>query len=348
MSSKPKYNSSVLALIPARSGSKSIKDKNILPFAGEPLLGHSIRQALLCPHITRVIVSTDSKEYAEIANQYGAETPFLRPNSISLDHSTDYEVFNHALRWLATKEGSTPSICVHLRPTHPIRTTKQISDAILLLRKHPHWDSVRSVIPAPESPYKMWFLSNLNELVPVIKTKTREAHSHPRQRLMQAYLQNASIDVIRSKTILEKNSIAGRRIGAFLMSQSYDIDDAADFNRAQNAFLNLKEIPRNRTFVVDIDGIIAGIVPNNEYSKARPIRKNIAIINRIYKHGNRIILFTARGSITGKNWEYLTKKQLSSWGVRYHKLLFGKPAADYYIDDRMISLNELASIDWAL
>ena len=94
MSSKPKYNSGVLALIPARSGSKSIKDKNILPFAGEPLLGHSIRQALMCPHISRVIVSTDSKKYAKLANQYGAETPFLRPSSISLDHSTDYEVFN--------------------------------------------------------------------------------------------------------------------------------------------------------------------------------------------------------------------------------------------------------------
>jgi CMP-N-acetylneuraminic acid synthetase len=344
MSSKPKYNSSVLALIPARSGSKSIKDKNILPFAGEPLLGHSIRQALLCPHITRVIVSTDSKEYAEIANHYGAETPFLRPNSISLDHSTDYEVFNHALRWLAKKEGSIPLFCVHLRPTHPIRAIAQISKAILLLRKHPEWDSVRSVIPAPETPYKMWLLSNQRELLPAIKTKIREAHSQPRQRLRQAYLQNASIDVIRSKTILERKSIAGKRIGAFLMKRCYDIDEKADFLHAQNALSGLKELPCGRTFVVDIDGIIAKIVPNNEYSKSQPIRKNIVLINRIYRNGNQVVLFTARGSTTGKNWQFLTKKQLSNWGVSYHKLLFGKPAADYYIDDRMLSLSDLTKI----
>lgn len=344
MRSKNKYNSTVLALIPARSGSKSIKDKNILSFAGKPLLAHSIRQALNCPHISRVIVSTDSKEYAKIANQYGAETPFLRPKSISLDHSTDYEVFYHALKWLAKKDKAIPFLCVHLRPTHPIRTISEISRAILLLKKYPQWDSVRSVIAAPESPYKTWFLSRRNELKPVIKTKIRDAHSRPRQGLPQAYLQTASIDVIRSKTILEKNSIAGKRIGAFLMNRNYDIDKKTDFERAEREFSGLEELPQGKTFVVDIDGIIAKLVPNNEYLNARPIRKNILKLNRIYKNGNRVVLFTARGSITGKNWKSLTKKQLSSWGVRYHELLFGKPAADYYIDDRMISLNQLATL----
>jgi CMP-N,N'-diacetyllegionaminic acid synthase len=348
MALKIKYNSTVLALIPARSGSKSITDKNVRNFAGKPLFAHSIQQAIRCQSISRVILSTDSKKYAKIAKQYGAEVPFLRPGSISLDHSTDFEVFNHALKWLAKNEGSVPSLCVHLRPTHPIRLVTQISEAIILLQKNPGWDSVRSVIPAPDSPYKMWFLSHQKRLLPVIKTKSREAHSQPRQSLRQAYLQNASIDVIRSKTILEQKSIAGKRIGAFLMNRCYDIDEKADFSRAQNAFSGIEEVPRGKTFVVDIDGIIAKVVPANDYSKTQPIRKNIALINSIYKNGNQIILFTARGSATGKNWQSLTKNQLSNWGVCYHKLLFGKPAADYYIDDRMMSLSDVAAMNRSL
>ena len=90
----------ILALIPARRGSKSIPDKNVRVVAGKPLLAYSIDHALRSKSVSRTVVSTDSESYAAIARQYGAETPFLRPPAIAGDESTDLEVFQHALNWL--------------------------------------------------------------------------------------------------------------------------------------------------------------------------------------------------------------------------------------------------------
>jgi CMP-N,N'-diacetyllegionaminic acid synthase len=128
------YSPDVLALIPARSGSKSLPHKNIRPFAGKPLLAHSILQAKACPAVDRVIVSTDSEEYAAIARDYGAEVPFLRPADISGDAATDLQVFQHALGWLAERERAVPGYCVHLRPTHPNRKVSDLASAIAALR----------------------------------------------------------------------------------------------------------------------------------------------------------------------------------------------------------------------
>lgn len=339
------YSSAIIALIPARSGSKSIPHKNIRPFAGKPLLVHSIEQARACPRVDRVIVSTDSEEYASIARAHGAETPFLRPAEISSDTATDLEVFQHALRWLQAQEGTVPATCVHLRPTHPNRTPADIARAIDLLEAHPEWDSVRSVVPAPEPPFKMWFIGDEGELRPVVQTDIPEAHSRPRQSLPPAFLQNACVDVIRARTILELNSIAGRRIGAMRMEQFHDIDTLEQFAAAESAFRWGGGLPRGKTFVVDIDGVLATITPGNDYNLAGPMRENIARVNRLYAAGNKILLYTARGTMTGIDWRATTERQMREWGVLHHELRLGKPAADYYIDDRMLSLVELASLD---
>src|SRR6516164_8690846 len=111
----------VLALIPARRGSNSLPHKNIRAVGGKPLLAWSVDHALAAKKVTRTIVSTDSPDYAAIARQFGAEAPFLRPEEIAGDLSTDLEVFEHALKWLEVHEGYQPQICVHLRPTHPVR-----------------------------------------------------------------------------------------------------------------------------------------------------------------------------------------------------------------------------------
>lgn len=339
------YLPQILALIPARSGSKTIRNKNLREFCGKPLMAHSIEQARNCPLINRVIVSTDSEEYAAIARMHGGETPFLRPADISADTSTDLEAFVHALHWLAIHEGRVPELVVHLRPTHPNRTPEQIGEAIELLRSHPEWDSVRSVVPAPETPFKMWFRRADGLLEPVIKTNIADAHSRPRQTLPATYLQNACIDVIRSRTILEKGSIAGTNIGAYLMDAFHDIDTPAQFTAAESAFRWRNGLPSGKTFVFDIDGVIASITPSNDYKQAGPLRKNIQRINRLFDAGNRIILLTARGYVTKIDWAETTRRQLVEWGVRYHELHFGKPAADFYIDDKMLGLAELAAID---
>ncbi|MDQ7799478.1 MAG: acylneuraminate cytidylyltransferase family protein [Candidatus Edwardsbacteria bacterium] len=214
----------ILALIPARSGSKSIINKNIRLLGGKPLLAYSIEHARRSKKITRIIVSTDSRRYAAIANKYGAETPFLRPREMSGDRSTDLEVFIHALEWLRLNEDYQPEICVHLRPTYPIRNSEDIDKMVRIITENPGIDSVRSVVPAPETPFKMWFRDEAGKLSPVIKSSIKEAYNMPRQSLPKAYLQNASIDVIRTNVILNKRSMTGDVIHGYVMDHFWDID----------------------------------------------------------------------------------------------------------------------------
>jgi CMP-N,N'-diacetyllegionaminic acid synthase len=179
------------------------------------MMAWSIIHALSARTVTRTIVSTDSTEYAAIARQHGAQTPFVRPPEISGDMATDLETFEHALNWLKENEGYLPDICVHLRPTHPVRNPEDIDRMVEILLKNPGLDSVRSVVAAPETPFKMWFRNAEGLLSPVIQTEIRDAYNQPRQALPSTYLQNASIDVVRSRVILEQRSMNGRNIHGY-------------------------------------------------------------------------------------------------------------------------------------
>jgi CMP-N-acetylneuraminic acid synthetase len=345
-----------LALIPARSGSKSIPHKNIRLFRGKPLLAHSIRHALDSVFVNRVIVSTDSLEYAKIAREYGAEVPFLRPVELAQDWSTDLEVFEHALLWLKEHEGYEPDICVHLRPTYPVRNAKDIDSVITILLQNPDVDSVRSVAPGAETPFKMWFRNEKGLLDRVLKSDIHEAHNLPRQALPPVFVQNACIDAVRSRVILEHRSMTGKTIYGYLMDANYDIDTDQEFQRALEASsdpgikredtLYLDQLGGGviKTFCFDIDGVIATIVPSNSYEESSPIGETIMAINHLYNAGHRIILCTARGSATGIDWRQRTELQMKAWGVRYHELRFGKPAADYYIEDKTLSLKQLKTL----
>jgi len=337
-----------MALIPARSGSKGIQDKNIRFLAGKPLIAHSIEQALAAQSIQRVIVSTDSEHYAEIARAHGAETPFLRPPEISGDHATDLEVFKHALDWLSKNEGRVPDILVHLRPTHPVRNVSDIEAMVSLLAGDKTWDSVRSVSPADFTPFKMWFRAADGRLEQVVNCDLREPYNQPRQILPKAYQQNACIDVLRSSTVLKMDSMTGQRIQGYVMDSFFDIDTEEEFLRAehflrwQKSTLSSGAAPREKLrFVVDIDGVIASITKGNDYTQATPLKQSIITINRLFDAGHRIVLSTARGSATGLDWKSCTETQLAAWGLRYHELHFGKPHADFYIDDKLISLTAI-------
>ena len=120
----------ILCLIPARSGSKSLPHKNIKLLNNKPLLAYSIEQAKNSKYNMRIIVSTDSKEYSDIANKYGAETPFLRPKEISQDNSTDFEFIKHAIEWLKENENYYPDIILQLRPTQPERKVSDIDKCL--------------------------------------------------------------------------------------------------------------------------------------------------------------------------------------------------------------------------
>src|SRR3989337_3169724 len=119
-------NLNVLALIPARGGSKSIPQKNIRSFAGHPLIAYSIVAGLAAQTVNRVIVSTDDEEIATVARHYGAEVPFLRPAELAQDGTPDLPVFQHALYWLEENEGYQVEIVVQLRPTSPFRRPTHI------------------------------------------------------------------------------------------------------------------------------------------------------------------------------------------------------------------------------
>ena len=332
----------VIAIIPARAGSKSIAHKNIRSIAGKPMLAYSIEHALASRHIRRIIVSTDSEMYAGIARSFGAETPFLRPAKISQDHSTDLEVFAHALHWLGEHENHVPDICVHLRPTHPVRNVADIDAMIDILSENNDLDSVRSVVESPETPYKMWFRGADGLLKPVVQTNIREACNQPRQALPPTYLQNASVDVTRSRTILKKKSMTGDAIHGYVMAEIHDIDHEGQLQAAAARLALENSIFGNaKTYCFDIDGVIATLTPDNDYTKAECNPNLAAAVNALYAAGNHIILFTARGSKTGIDWTEVTTQQMQRWGVNYHELRFGKPAADYYIDDRMLSFDGL-------
>ena len=135
----------VMALIPARGGSKSVPRKNLLPVAGKPLIAYSILHAQSCRSISRIVVSTDDDEIADVARRYGAEVPFKRPADAASDTATDLQVFQHALAWLAEHEGYVPELVVHLRPTGPVRESNLIERAVQLMLQTPEADSLRSV-----------------------------------------------------------------------------------------------------------------------------------------------------------------------------------------------------------
>jgi CMP-N,N'-diacetyllegionaminic acid synthase len=335
----------VLAIVPARSGSKGIKHKNLQLWRGRPLLEHAINHARGAKSINRVLVSTDSADYATLARTCGADVPFLRPAELAGDLSTDLQVFQHALAWLADRESYRPDICVHLRPTYPSRDPAMVDQLICLLIANQTLDSVRTVVAAVENPFKMWFRSAEGLLSPALTGERHESYNLPRQLLPLTYWQNGCVDVVRTSVILEQNSITGRSIYGYVMSpkERLDIDTSEDLERFTEEYAGLSDdlAGRSLTFCFDLDGVIAALVPDNNYSKATPIESSVHLVNRLFQGGHRIVIFTARGSLTGIDWTSITEAQLSAWGVKYHELRFGKPAADVYIDDKSSSLAAL-------
>ncbi len=219
----------VVALIPARGGSKGLPRKNVLPLAGKPLIVHTIEHALAAGSVTHTLVSTDDEEIAGIARRAGAEV-LARPAELAGDLSTDLDVFRHALETLA----DTPELLVHLRATTPLRDPARIDDAVELLRGDPAADSLRAVSRAPKTPYKMWRLGE-RYLEPLLELPgVPEAHSAPRQILPEVWVHEGYVDVIRPRTILELGSMAGLRVLPFPVEPGLDIDSEADLRRAES------------------------------------------------------------------------------------------------------------------
>ncbi len=259
----------VLALIPARGGSKGIPGKNIKNLGGYPLIAYSIAAGLNANLVSRTLVTTDDPLIADCAREYGAEVPFLRPSELAQDDTLDLPVFQHALTWLSTQEGYHPDVVVQLRPTSPFRPLLLIDQAVQLLIDHPEASSVRGIVPTKQNPYKMWTIQPDGKIHPLLETDYREPFNMPRQKLPPTYWQTGHIDAIRVKTILE-GSMSGQDIYACQIDPifSVDLDNQLDWLQAEGRLASLLEIitmPRKKKtiipttislLVLDFDGVL--------------------------------------------------------------------------------------------
>ena len=261
----------VLAIIPARGGSKGIPRKNIKIFAGAPLLAWSIQAAKDAKTVTRVIVSTDDEEIAQVAWEWGAEVPFMRPAEIAEDSSPDLPLFLHALDWLKNHEGYVPDSLVQLRPTSPIRPIGLIDEAVAIMLAHPEADCVRGIVPSGQNPYKMWRLDDRSgQMQPLLSVPgIAEPYNAARQSLPKTYWQTGHIDVIRTSSLIEKKSLTGTNILPVMIDPRYtvDIDQPDDWAKyealvAEAGLEMVDPVKGRRTFpktvstlIMDFDGV---------------------------------------------------------------------------------------------
>jgi len=228
----------ILAIIPARGGSKGIPMKNIQKLAGKPLLEYTIKIARNSKMINRVLVSTDNKKIAEISKKAGAETPFLRPKKISGDDSQIFDTIKHALSFLSKNESYFPDIITLLQPSHPLRTTKMIDDSIKLLKKSKA-SSVLSVFTRRYHPYRsFWHTSKyLKPFEPNFE------NYHQRQKLPLLYYPTGSVYTFWRQTVQKYNSVFGPKIMPLIAKKNeihLDVDNIFDLFMCEMTLLHWK------------------------------------------------------------------------------------------------------------
>ena len=226
----------ILAIVPARGGSKGLPNKNILPLNGHPLLSYSVAAGLQTPEITRVICSTDSEKIAKVAQKYGAEVPFLRLADLAQDNSRDIGAFQHALEWLRMEENYIPDFVINLRPTSPIRLIDGIQKGINLVKSNSLIDSMRSVCTPSTPPYKMWTKDSSNLMTPLLELQgDPEPYNSARQDLPEVWAQTGALEVMRENTISQLKSMSGLYVAGLEINEDRysDIDTLNDFEKAE-------------------------------------------------------------------------------------------------------------------
>lgn len=226
---------SIIALIPARSGSKRVADKNIRPLAGHPVMAYTVAAARQSGIFSAILVSTDSEEYVEVARKYGAEVPFLRPAEISGDLSPDIEWVEFTLKKL--KEMGREYDCFSiLRPTSPFRLPETIQRAWKEILAEEGVDSLRAVEKCREHPGKMWMIRG-KRMTPLLPISPAELpwHSTPYQALPEVYAQNASLEIAYSRVVFQGRTIAGEVVMPFLTQgyEGFDVNRPYDWTLAE-------------------------------------------------------------------------------------------------------------------
>lgn len=222
----------ILGIIPARSGSKSIKDKNIKPLGGKPLMAHTILTGLKCSLIDKLIVSTDSQKYAEIAKSFGAEVPFIRPKELATDEATTESVLKHALETIEKKAQETIDVVVLMDLTSPFRKVKDVEECIEGLEK-PETESVVTVCEVDHSPYFVMGIINQKGYFdyPLVKP---EKPVFRRQDAPKVFRLNAAVYAIKRELVLKEDRFTNKtRVVEMPILRSSHIDSPEDLLYAE-------------------------------------------------------------------------------------------------------------------
>ncbi|GHV32177.1 hypothetical protein AGMMS4952_22100 [Spirochaetia bacterium] len=223
-------NQKIIAIIPARSGSKGLKDKNILPLTGKPLMAYTITAAKASGIFDEIFVSTDSPHYAEIAKEYGAHVPFLRDISLATDTASSWDVVKKTIEEYKNI-GCEFNIAVLLQPTSPLRVAKDITDAFNLY-KAKKANAIVSLCEVDHSPLWSNTLPEDHSLVNFIR---QDIKSMPRQLLEKYYRINGALYIVNVHYLMCNADIYQNNCFAYIMpkERSVDIDDEMDFLLAE-------------------------------------------------------------------------------------------------------------------
>lgn len=226
---------SIIALIPARSGSKRLAHKNVRILARHPALAYTVAAALQSDIFAAVVVSTDDAQYAEIARHYGAEVPFLRPEEFAGDLSPDIEWVEYTLKRLHAAGRSYDCFSI-LRPTSPFRQAATIQRAWQMFLQEDGIDSLRGVEKCKQHPGKMWVVRG-NRMMPLLPLSPAEQpwHSSQYQALPEVFVQNASLEIAWTRLVFEQRAIAGVVMMPFFTTdyEGLDVNQPADWRKAE-------------------------------------------------------------------------------------------------------------------
>ncbi len=233
-------DTNIVALIPARAGSKRVSDKNIRPLAGHPVIAYTIAAALGSRIFTDVIVSTDSECYGQIVKHYGAEVPFLRPAELAGDQSPDIEWLEYTLGRLQDASRSYDCFSI-LRPTSPFRLPETIQRAWHEFSTQTGVDSLRAVEKCTQHPGKMWVVRG-SRMMPLLPLGPAEQpwHSSQYPSLPEIYVQNASLEIAWSRVVLKDRTIAGNVVMPFFTVgyEGFDVNNEYDWQLAEQMVQN--------------------------------------------------------------------------------------------------------------
>ncbi|MDD5131498.1 MAG: acylneuraminate cytidylyltransferase family protein [bacterium] len=233
----------IIAIIPARGGSQGLPGKNILPFCGKPLISWTIAQALKSKYLDKVLVSTDEKKIADIAQKYGADVPFLRPRRLATAASNIIDVLIHTLDFINRKEKKYDLVML-LQPTSPLRTSKDIDLAIELFFR----EKAQAVISVCRSEHHPWWSVSLGNNLRVAEYLGQGKLHKNRQILPDFYRINGAIYLTREITLRQNKSFLGKSTYAYIMpvERSLDIDSKLEFTLAE--FLADRERSKRTSF----------------------------------------------------------------------------------------------------